>query len=170
MYHKKCDSLLYLEWIVSLLHSFGSWSWLYIRITGELKKKYWCICAPNSHFKSEQWSPVMFYSLPNPFQIHVGNISFQGQPESACWFSQSEFGRVSGGSSLPWVKWLYIQATQGSCFLALCTSPADQCLLHLWTTRNTDLPTYLPHAPASDCSHPRNSEGGSPLLVTDGST
>ena len=73
-----------------------------------VKKITDAFCAPNSHFNSEQWSPVTFYSLPSPFQIHVGNIAFQGQHEGACWFSQSEFGRVSEGSSLPWVKWLYI--------------------------------------------------------------
>lgn len=31
---------------------------------------------------------------------------------------------VNGGSSLPWVSWLYGQGTQGGCSLAVCTSPA----------------------------------------------
>ena len=41
----------------------------------------------------------------------------------------------------------------------------DQCLLYLHPTPKTDLPIYLPQAPASDCSYQRGSEGHTPLLV-----
>ena len=42
----------------------------------------------------------------------------------------------------------------------------DQCPLHLYSTHSTDLPTYLPQAPASDCSFQRGGEGRAPLLVS----
>ena len=42
----------------------------------------------------------------------------------------------------------------------------NQCLLHLYPTHMTDLPVYLPQAPASDCSHQRGAEGCAPLLVS----
>ena len=42
----------------------------------------------------------------------------------------------------------------------------DQCLLHLYSTHWTDLPTYLPQASASDCSYQKGSEGRVPLLVS----
>ena len=42
----------------------------------------------------------------------------------------------------------------------------DQCLLHLHPTHMTDVPTYLPQAPAGDCSYQRDSEGCAPLLVS----
>ena len=41
-----------------------------------------------------------------------------------------------------------------------------QCLLHLNLTCMTDLATYLPQAPAGDCSYQRGSEGRAPLLVS----
>ena len=41
----------------------------------------------------------------------------------------------------------------------------DQCLLHLHPKHMTDLLTYLPQAPASDCSYQRGGEGRAPLLV-----
>ena len=52
---------------------------------------------------------------------------------------------------------VYGQATQEGCSYALCTSPPphlllDQCLLHLYPTHMTELPTYLSQAPANDCS------------------
>ena len=34
-------------------------------------------------------------------------------------------------------------------------TPPDQCLLHLHPTYMTDLPTYLPQTPASNCSYQR---------------
>ena len=38
--------------------------------------------------------------------------------------------------------------------LLLSVSPLfNQCLLHLYPTHLTDLPTWLPHAPANDCSN-----------------
>ena len=42
----------------------------------------------------------------------------------------------------------------------------DQCLIHLHPIHMTDLPTYLPQAPAGDCSHQRGGEGRAPLLVS----
>ena len=43
----------------------------------------------------------------------------------------------------------------------------DQCLVHLYPTHMTDLPTYLPQAPATDeCSYQWGSEGHAPLLVS----
>ena len=42
----------------------------------------------------------------------------------------------------------------------------DQCLLPLHATHMTDLPTYLPQAPASDCPYQRDSKGCAPLLVS----
>ena len=42
----------------------------------------------------------------------------------------------------------------------------DRDLLYLYPTRMTDLLTYLPQAPASDCSYQRGGEGCAPLLVS----
>ena len=42
----------------------------------------------------------------------------------------------------------------------------DQCLLHLNPTHMTDVPMYLPQAPAGDCSYQRGGEGRAPLLVS----
>ena len=42
----------------------------------------------------------------------------------------------------------------------------NQCLLHLHPPHRTDLPTYLPQVPASDCSYQRSGEGCAPLLVS----
>ena len=42
----------------------------------------------------------------------------------------------------------------------------DQCLLHRHSTQKTDLPTYLPQAPAGDCSYQRGSEGHASQLVS----
>ena len=42
----------------------------------------------------------------------------------------------------------------------------NQCLLHLHPTHMTDLPMYLPQAPASDCSYQKGHEGRAHLLVS----
>ena len=42
----------------------------------------------------------------------------------------------------------------------------DQCLLRLHPMHLTDLPEYLPQAPASDCSYQSWGEGCAPLLVS----
>ena len=42
----------------------------------------------------------------------------------------------------------------------------SQCLLHLHLRHRSDLPVYLPQAPASDCSYERGGEGCAPLLVS----
>lgn len=42
----------------------------------------------------------------------------------------------------------------------------SQCLLHLYPTHLTDLPTYLPQALAGDCSYQRGSGWRAPLLVS----
>ena len=42
----------------------------------------------------------------------------------------------------------------------------NQCLLLLYLTHLTHLPTYLPQAPAGDCSYQRGREGRAPLLVS----
>ena len=42
----------------------------------------------------------------------------------------------------------------------------DQCLLHLYPTHMTDLPTYLLQAPARDCFYQSGHEGHVPLLVS----
>ena len=41
----------------------------------------------------------------------------------------------------------------------------DQYLFHLHPTHISDLPMYLPQAPASDCSYQRGGEGLALLLV-----
>ena len=50
-------------------------------------------------------------------------------------------------------------------WLFSCSLP-DQCLLYLYLTHLTHLPTYLPQAPAGDCSYQRGREGRAPLLVS----
>ena len=42
----------------------------------------------------------------------------------------------------------------------------DQGPLHLYPMHVTDLPTYLPHAPAGDCSYQRGGEGRTLLLIS----
>ena len=42
----------------------------------------------------------------------------------------------------------------------------DQCLLYLYLMHMTDLPTYLPQAPANDCFYQRGDKGHAPLLVS----
>ena len=49
--------------------------------------------------------------------------------------------------------------------LSVYPSP-DQCLLHLNPIYMTDLPVYLPEAPAGDFSYQRGGEGHAPLLVS----
>ena len=41
----------------------------------------------------------------------------------------------------------------------------NQCMLHLHAIHMTDLPMYLPQAPASHCSRQRGGERLAPLLV-----
>lgn len=48
------------------------------------------------------------------------------------------------------LNYCFGQATQDGCSLSLCTSLAQLVLHHLYPTHVTDLPTYLPQAPASD--------------------
>ena len=55
------------------------------------------------------------------------------------------------------------QPTQDGCSLALCLSPARPGPASLTLT---GLPTYLPWAPASDCSYQRGGEGRALLLVS----
>lgn len=43
---------------------------------------------------------------------------------------------------------------------------SKQCLLYLYSTHMTDLPTYLSQAPASDCFYQRGDERSAPLLVS----
>ena len=57
------------------------------------------------------------------------------------------------------------QASQDGCFLTLCISLAEQCLLQPHTVYMTDLPTYLPQAPVSDCSCQMDDEGHASLMV-----
>ena len=42
----------------------------------------------------------------------------------------------------------------------------DQCLLHLYPTHMTDLPTYLFQAPARNCFYQSGHEGPVPLLIS----
>ena len=59
---------------------------------------------------------------------------------------------------------VYGQVTQQVVLLLSVQPLLDQCLLQLHPTHITDFPTYLPQAPAGDCSHQRGSEEQAPLV------
>ena len=58
-----------------------------------------------------------------------------------------------------------VRALKRTILLSVYPSP-DQCLLHLNPIYMTDLPLYLPEAPAGDCSYQRGGEGHASLLVS----
>ena len=62
---------------------------------------------------------------------------------------------------------VYGQLTQQVVLLFSVQPLLDQCLVHLYPTHMTDLPTYLPQAPATnERSYQWGSEGQAPLLVS----
>lgn len=137
--------------IFSFLHSFSTLVLDHgytLGSTGGFKKKntdawvkppYLHFCAPNSHFKSEQWPAITFYSLPNPFQTGLGSISFQGQHEGTCWYIKvsldvSEWGQLTPlGQLVVWSghsRWLFSCCLYIPCMTSVCLP----CTLLTWLT------------------------------------
>ena len=104
---------------------------------------------------------ILEWGYPTGRRILVGIWCGESQGRSQeshkfgeCWPTQAKTLKVIPHFYLYMVLFLCTVRSPSKVVLLLSVQPLlDQCLLKLHSTHITDFPTYLPQAPANDCSN-----------------